>query len=1025
MKMSISKLLAIAIWLPVLMLLGLSGYNLYTQINKYEKAQKSIEYLKLGKKLENILVYLGQERGVSSIYSVSKGNYPKSKQLIAKKRKLLDNAVSDLKSFLNENPQFYNTTKDVLNTLNQLPIIRKKIDTFSSDYIHTYFFTYYTVLEKQILNTEAKIFRYFPEEVKTDFALKMELDKIIAYSGITRGFGSYFITADEPMSEKDYKNVLMTYYHASNILITNLSSNPEISEFLNDAKFKKLEENIKEELFYIQQANMGNYLNGEFDGYPIDAIDYFDSFTKRISYFKHSGNLLGNEIQKNIDKIETTIINKRNLAITIFIIALFLLVLGFYINKMINKHIKELSITLNKLAPITGEDISIDINTPQGMHKALQITEEAIAITQKAVKESEENAKAKSLFLANMSHEIRTPLNGILGFLELLKTTELTPEQQDYINTVAQSAENLLQIVNNILDVSKIESNKLTLEEIDFKLEDELENTLEVFATPCAQKEIEYVAKVSPDIPSVIKGDVLKLKEILTNLINNAIKFTHKNGTIEVTVKLNTIEDNKANIYFEVKDTGIGMSEEQKNKVFEAFSQADESVTRKYGGTGLGLTIVKSYIEMMGGEIKVDSAINKGTKFYFDLWFPIVNPTPKYRKNTFSNLTFALLNTFKESKRKEVGLDYLSFFGVNRIAFNNAQELQKLLKTEVLNAAVVFYEETQTDKIKELESLNIPIIIISSFAHKQEIDNLNLNLFTIYDPEVPSKFYNAISFSTQNIKRETKKAEEKKALYELHALIAEDNPINMKLLETTLKGLGIKADKATNGLEAFNKYSSNPNKYDVIFMDAQMPVMDGVEATQEILEFENEEELPHTPIIVVTANVLKGDRERFLGAGMDDYVSKPIKKDELLRVLDNVVENKYTTKQIEKTEDLTEYKTPKIEPKTENKQTEEKKEKILIASDVDLLANYLKSIIPDAEVVKNIKELSAKIDPNANNILLIEEGFNNSDIETLLNSLRKDNVKIIALTDKNVKADAIVKELTPETILNSIKKVKR
>ena len=1022
MKVSISKLLAIAIWLPVAMLLGISGYNLYTQYEKYQKNEKSIKYLELGKKLENLLVYLGQERGVSSIYSVSKGNYPQSKELIAKKRKAFDKAVSELKSFLNKNPQFYSDAKDVLDMLNQLNPTRKKIDSFSEDYIHTYFFKYYTVLENKILNSEAKIFKYFPEDVKTDFALKMELDKIIAYSGITRGFGSFFITADKPMSEDDYKNILMKYYHDSNILITDLSSNKEASAFFYNPKFRKLEASIKETLFYIQQANMGYYLNEEFDGYPIDSIDYFKLFTKRISYFKESGNILGKEIQKDIHRLESTVIQKRNLAILIFTIALAILILGFYVNRMINNHIKELSVTLNKLAPITGENIEIDINTPQGMHKALQITEDAIEITQEAVKHSQEASKAKSLFLANMSHEIRTPLNGILGFLELLKTTELTPEQEDYINTVAQSAENLLQIVNNILDVSKIESNKLTLEEIDFKIEDELENTLEVFATPCAQKEIEYVANVSPDIPSVVKGDVLKVKEILTNLINNAIKFTHKNGLIEVTIKLNKIEENRANIYFSVKDSGIGMSEEQKNKIFEAFAQADESVTRKYGGTGLGLTIVKSYIEMMGGEINVDSEINKGTKFYFDLWFPIVDPTPKYRKNMFSNLTFALLNTFKESKRKEIAFDYLNFFGIHKIGFNSAQEIQKSLKRENLNGIIVFYDETQKDTIKELENVQLPVVIFSSFANKQEIDALNIQSYVIYDPELPSKLHTAITATKEGARREVKKAETKKELYQLHVLIAEDNPINMKLLETTLKGLGIKADKATNGLEAFNKYSSNPDKYDVILMDAQMPVMDGIEATQEILEFEEEEGVRHTPIIVVTANVLKGDRERFLGAGMDDYVSKPIKKDELLRVLDNVTNHKY----LKEGEEIPETETkpaPAETPKNETEnETKTDKENIIIAS--GLLGDYLKSIIPDAEIAKDVKELSLKIDSNANNIVLLEEGFDNSDIKQLIKTLRNNNVKIIALTEKDVEADEVVKELTPETILKSIEKVR-
>ena len=1032
MKLSLSKLLAIAIWLPSLILIGWSGYNLYNQYKNYQNEALNIKYLKLGNKLENLLVYLGQERGMSSIYSVSKGHYPKSKELLAQKRKLFDIAVQDLKQYLNKHPNFYKDTKNILNLLNNLPNIRKQIDNFSKDYIHTYFFTYYTVLENAILNTESNIFKHFPQIVKSNFALKLELDKMIAYSGITRGFGSYFITADEPMNENDYKNIFMKYYHDSNILITNLSKDPKAKIFFNNPKFKQIEKEIKDKIFYIQQANMGYYINNEFDGYPIDALNYFNAFTKRITFFKNSVNILNKNINNQINNTLSNLINQRNLAILVFAIAIFVLVLGYFIHKAIRNHIKALSNTLTKLAPIAGENVKIDVNTPQGMNKALKITEEAIAITQEAVKKSQEASKAKSLFLANMSHEIRTPLNGILGFLELLKTTELTAEQHDYINTIAQSAENLLQIVNNILDVSKIESNKLTLEEIDFKIEDEIENTLEVFATPCAQKEIEYIANISPNLPSVVKGDVLKIKEILTNLINNAIKFTHKNGLIEVTVKLNKIENNKANIYFEVKDTGIGMSEEQKHKIFEAFAQADESITRKYGGTGLGLTIVKSYVEMMGGKIKVDSELNKGSKFYFDLWFNIVDATPKFRKNTLSNLTFAFLNTFKESKRKEMSFEYFNFFGINKIGFNDINELNKITKNELINAVVVFYDESEKNKINELKNTALPIIIISSLTKKQEIDNLGLNNFTIFDPNTPSKTYNAALFTKEEIKRETKKAEIEKPIYELHALIAEDNPINMKLLETTLKGLGIKVDKASNGLEAFNKYSMNPQKYDVIFMDVQMPVMDGIEATQEILEFEEEEGITHTPIIAVTANVLKGDRERFLGAGMDDYVSKPIKKEELLKILENISKNKYS-KNIEKEENLKDFKTLEIEEplkidetskETENKKIVPNEENIIIASDTKILADYLKEIIPKAEIAKNIKELSLLLKPDAKNVVLIEDEFNHSDLSQLIKTLKNNNTKIIALTEKEVDSDIILKDLIPENILNAIKKVK-
>jgi two-component system sensor histidine kinase BarA len=186
MKLSLSKLLAIAIWLPSLILIGWSGYNLYTQFKEYKEYKQNIKYLELGNKLENLLVYLGQERGVSSIYSISKGNYPDSKKLVLQKRALFDKTINELKNFIHKNPEFYSEIKDILNKLNNLPNVRHEIDTFSKDYIHTYFFTYYTDLENSILKTESKIFKHFPQEVKPNFALKLELDKMIAYSGITR-----------------------------------------------------------------------------------------------------------------------------------------------------------------------------------------------------------------------------------------------------------------------------------------------------------------------------------------------------------------------------------------------------------------------------------------------------------------------------------------------------------------------------------------------------------------------------------------------------------------------------------------------------------------------------------------------------------------------------------------------------------------------------------------------------------------------------------------------------------------------
>ncbi len=1025
MKLSLSKLLNIAIFLPIFILFGVSGYYFYQNFTEYEKFENSKNYITLTKKLEKILVALGEERGSSAIYFVSEGNYPKSKIIVKTKRAQMDAAINDLKNFISQNPKYYNQIKDVMVMINKLPIIRHQIDSFKNIKFKQWFFGYYTVLESHILHTMNRLTNYFPSEISTLYKEKIPFEKLTAYTGIIRGFGSYYITADLPVSKNDYKTLFMKYYHYINILPT---TNLEENVFANK-KFTSLEKDIQTILFLLQQANMEYYLNGSFNGYPIDAIDYFNEMTKRITYFKKAAAQLNNEITKQINLIAKKRFYNLIANAVIFIIALITLFLGIYIKRLINNHIKELSELISSLTPITGKETNIDISSPEGLHKGIETVSKAIEITQESIKQSQEATKAKSLFLANMSHEIRTPLNGILGFLELLKTTPVDEEQNEYISTIEQSAKNLLQIVNNILDVSKIESQKISLELIDFKALDEFENTVEIFATPAAQKQIEFVTNISPDMPSVLKGDILKIKEILTNLVNNAIKFTHKNGTINVTIKFNGIKNKKAELFFEVSDTGIGMSEEQKAKIFEAFSQADESVTRKYGGTGLGLTIVKSYVEMMGGTINVESALNKGSKFYFTIYLDVVDPTPRYQHSALSNNTFAILNAQKDTLRKETAFNYFGFFGINKIVFNTSNELEGIMKNENINAVVIFYEESDKEKVKNITNmpLNKPIIMLSSYYYKEQIDKLPVD-YTIYDPITPSKTYNTTTSLAEKHITTVIHEKAEKPTYKLRALIAEDNPINLQLLKTTLKNMGLETDEAQNGLEAFNKYSMNPEKYDVIFMDVQMPVMDGLETTQEILEFEEEEEIPHTPIIAVTANVLKGDRERFLGAGMDDYISKPINKQELERVLNQIVRHRYEkTLHIHAKEENIEHIIPKEEiqaPESFDKTSK----KYIIASESPFLSNYIKNSIKDFnfDIATNLKELNNLINKNGDNILIIEEDFANANIEKLIDSIKKEtpNIKIIVISENEIKnADMTITTLNPEEIKNAIEKV--
>jgi len=1036
-KLSLNTLIRIAVYVPSFILAVASLVYLIKNFQSFNETKRNAQYLQAAQALDKLINSLDQERGASTIYFVSHGAYPQSREAVYQTRVKTEEAKTKLDQILAENPEIGKVLQqtDVLDQLKNINTIRVNIDRFNTNF-NDWFFGYYTNLEQKLTDAEAKLLQNIPEELKKIYLIRLQFTKILSFSGIVKGMGAYYLTAGIPMSDTDYKKVFFKYFHESNLLP--LENLPEtLKNRYLDSSYKTLRQQIETLVFNIEQANMAYYLGEDFSGYPIDPNDYLTKLNQRNSYFSTTVTALDSQIKEQLSEITSA--SQRNLIISFLlqIMAILLGALGHHINKRLSRHIEELGDLIVKLAPIVGRKTEFDIRTAEGMSTAVEIVDEAITTTQEALKRAEEASKAKSLFLANMSHEIRTPLNGILGFLELLKTTDLTPEQLEYVNTIGQSAKNLLQIVNNILDVSKIESNKVTLEIIDFKAVDEFENTVEIFATPAAQKNIEYVVDISPDIPTTLKGDVLKIKEILTNLLSNAMKFTNPKGAVSVAIKYLGTEMKKdkggqekpfANLYFEVKDTGIGMSEEQKRKVFEAFAQADESVTRKYGGTGLGLTIVKSYVEMMGGEIQVESELNKGTKFFFNIWLEIAEETPRYAHKKFKNLTLAILVPKRNSLRQEVSFNYLKYFGVSRVMVKDFNEYKKLEPKEHPKGIVVLYEESDKEEVDKFASEidEVPIVYISSLSKKEDLDGYNATL-TIFDPTVPTKFFNILNSikSRRRVHHEEARRQlrkQPKNIYQLKALIAEDNPINQRLLQTTLKMLGVESDVAQNGLEAFNKYSMNPDKYDVIFTDIQMPVMDGVEFTHEVLEFEKEEEITHTPIIAVTANVLKGDRERFIGAGMDDYISKPIEKDQLLEVLEKVARGYYLEFREAGESDEGIGEEEEGETSTEYK--------VILASESPFLATLLEELFPDTITIESKGELLNKIAPaeGVKYVIIIDEELGGEDIGKLVQEVKGKNGNSIVVTlgeERVVGSDFHLEDLEPEEIQKIIEGDKR
>ncbi len=908
MKIINNKNIFILLIVSVIAILGAFSYYTYISYVKYESTQKSTKSTRFVKKLDNTLDKIAKERLYSAVYMGTEGKEGFEK--VKNARSIVDSALDEVSEFINANNVFMTYDKRVGSIRENLKYVRTRVDTLSEDYNNIFFEIYHNKIFESLIGAMKIVSQNDPSAKMKGYLSTYTSYTVLKENIELENTGIFFIlSGSKKMSDRDlmsWDSLLLSETLPNLNILQDRAVGSKLNALFTAEQFGNIGSNERVEILY-----------GAYKGaYPVTMNEWSAQVEKKMKYIGSAQNILSSAIQKytadNVSQSKDVMTQYAAGALFTLLLLLILLVIYYNINKD------------KQLFADTLRDIETVLNQEQQEELKVLIDNKEINHIYKFLVETIREANAaKDLFLANMSHEIRTPLNGIVGFTQLLKSTDVSAEQEEFITIIEHSSDNLLTIVNDILDLSKIRADKIELENIPFDPIENFESAIESYGARAAEKDIELGLYIEPDLPPTLMGDPTKISQILVNLISNAIKFTNMMGNIDISIEKLSETEQDITLKFSVKDSGIGITDGQIDKIFDAFSQADVSTSRKFGGTGLGLAISGKLVSFMGGELEIESEVGKGSTFFFTL---NLNKSEQNLVREKPQMNGIHVGYMIPDKSIEQAMDnnlraYVEYAGAEFTVYDE-NELNSMKKSSLPDMLFINHRYCKRrDELEQYLKLDTKIIVVTTGDQKEKIEHL--------EDQIDRVFYKPINFSKtlksleilkdspdKNNVSQAKQTQSNESFENIHALVAEDNPINQKLIQNVLERLGLDVTLVENGEEALELRRANT--YDIIFMDIQMPVMGGIEATGKILEFEEKNRKHHIPIIAITANALDGDREKYINAGMDNYLSKPIELEQLNLLLQEYFPYKIAEKQKEAIEETIENETEADERGEEN-----------------------------------------------------------------------------------------------------------